>query len=238
MKSLKDLTVHKIVDEGKIGELSSTGAVLEHKKTGARMFLVSSDNEDKVFYVGFRTPPSDDTGVPYVLERSVLCDSNRFPVKGPFIGLVRDSLNTFLSAVIYPSEMAYPATSCNDRDFQNLVGTYMGAVLHPNIYSEKKIFMQEGWYYELESEDSPITHNGVVYNEVKSAFFSPESILGRYAQKVLFPDACYGSESSGNLKSMSDLAYEAFLDFRRAYYHPSNSFICFCGDTDMAEKLK
>lgn len=238
MKSLKDLTAYRIVDERKMEELNSIGTVLEHKKTGARVFLVSNDDENKVFYIGFRTPPSDDTGVPHILEHSVLCGSDKFPVKDPFVELVKGSLNTFLNAMTYPDKTVYPIASCNDKDFQNLMDVYMDAVLHPNIYNEKKIFMQEGWHYELESEDSPVIYNGVVYNEMKGAFSSPESVLDRYTQKMLFPDTCYGFESGGDPKSVPDLTYEAFLDFHRTYYHPSNSFIYLYGDMDMAEKLE
>ncbi len=238
MKNLKDLTAYRIVDERKMEELNSIGTVLEHKKTGARVFLVSNDDENKVFYIGFRTPPSDDTGVPHILEHSVLCGSDKFPVKDPFVELVKGSLNTFLNAMTYPDKTVYPIASCNDKDFQNLMDVYMDAVLHPNIYNEKKIFMQEGWHYELESEDSPVIYNGVVYNEMKGAFSSPESVLDRYTQKMLFPDTCYGFESGGDPKSVPDLTYEAFLDFHRTYYHPSNSFIYLYGDMDMAEKLE
>lgn len=238
MKSLKDLTAYRIVDERKMEELNSIGTVLEHKKTGARVFLVSNDDENKVFYIGFRTPPSDDTGVPHILEHSVLCGSDKFPVKDPFVELVKGSLNTFLNAMTYPDKTVYPIASCNDKDFQNLMDVYMDAVLHPNIYNEKKIFMQEGWHYELESEESPVIYNGVVYNEMKGAFSSPESVLDRYTQKMLFPDTCYGFESGGDPKSVPDLTYEAFLDFHRTYYHPSNSFIYLYGDMDMAEKLE
>ena len=238
MKNLTDLTTYSIVEERKIQELNSVGTVLEHKKTGARVFLVSNDDTNKVFYIGFRTPPSDDTGVPHILEHSVLCGSEKFPVKDPFVELVKGSLNTFLNAMTYPDKTVYPIASCNDKDFQNLMDVYMDAVLHPNIYHEEKIFMQEGWHYELESEDAPVIYNGVVYNEMKGAFSSPESVLDRYTQKMLFPDTCYGYESGGDPKSVPDLTYDAFLDFHRTYYHPSNSFIYLYGDMDMAEKLE
>lgn len=238
MKKLTELTAYKMIEERKIEELNSVGTVLEHKKTGARVFLVSNDDENKVFYIGFRTPPSDDTGVPHILEHSVLCGSDKFPVKDPFVELVKGSLNTFLNAMTYPDKTVYPIASCNEKDFQNLMDVYMDAVLHPNIYNEKKIFMQEGWHYELESEDAPIIYNGVVYNEMKGAFSSPESVLDRYTQKMLFPNTCYGFESGGDPKSVPDLTYEAFLDFHRTYYHPSNSFIYLYGDMDMAQKLE
>lgn len=237
MKSLKELTAYKIIDERQIEEMNSIGTVLEHVRTGARLFLISNEDVNKVFSVGFRTPPSDNTGVPHILEHSVLCGSEKFPIKDPFVELVKGSLNTFLNAMTYPDKTIYPVASCNDKDFQNLMDVYMDAVLHPNIYHEKKIFMQEGWHYELETEDSPLIYNGVVYNEMKGAFSSPESVLDRYTQKMLFPDTCYGYESGGDPKHVPELTYEAFLDFHRTYYHPSNSFIYLYGDMDMSEKL-
>lgn len=238
MKSLKDLKAYLVKEERRIEEMNATGIVLEHKKTGARLFLISNEDENKVFSIGFRTPPSDNTGVPHILEHSVLCGSRKFPVKDPFVELVKGSLNTFLNAMTYPDKTVYPIASCNDKDFQNLMDVYMDAVLHPNIYHEEKIFMQEGWHYELESADAPVIYNGVVYNEMKGAFSSPESVLDRYTQKILFPDTCYGFESGGDPKYIPDLTYEAFLDFHRTYYHPSNSYIYLYGNMDMAEKLE
>lgn len=238
MKQLKDLTAYTILDQREIEEIKAQGTVLEHKKTGARIFLISNDDVNKVFSIGFRTPPSDNTGVPHILEHSVLCGSEKFPAKDPFVELVKGSLNTFLNAMTYPDKTVYPVASCNDKDFQNLMDVYMDAVLHPNIYQEEKIFMQEGWHYELESEDSPVIYNGVVYNEMKGAFSSPESVLDRYTQKVLFPDTCYGYESGGDPKYIPDLTYEDFLNFHSTYYHPSNSYIYLYGDMDMAEKLE
>lgn len=238
MKQLKDLTAYAILDQREIEEIKAQGAVLEHKKTGARIFLISNDDVNKVFSIGFRTPPSDNTGVPHILEHSVLCGSEKFPAKDPFVELVKGSLNTFLNAMTYPDKTVYPVASCNDKDFQNLMDVYMDAVLHPNIYQEEKIFMQEGWHYELESEESPVIYNGVVYNEMKGAFSSPESVLDRYTQKVLFPDTCYGYESGGDPKYIPDLTYEDFLNFHSTYYHPSNSYIYLYGDMDMAEKLE
>lgn len=237
MKNVKELDAYSIIEERQILELHSTGTVLEHKKTGARLFLISNEDENKVFSIGFRTPPSDDTGVPHILEHSVLCGSEKFPAKDPFVELVKGSLNTFLNAMTYPDKTVYPVASCNDKDFQNLMDVYMDAVLHPNIYHEEKIFMQEGWHYELESEDAPLIYNGVVYNEMKGAFSSPESVLDRYTQKLLFPDTCYGNESGGDPKYVPELTYEAFLEFHKTYYHPSNSFIYLYGNMDMAEKL-
>ena len=233
----KDLTAYRVIREKEVKELNSQGMILEHKKTGARVFLLSNEDENKVFCIGFRTPPSDSTGVPHILEHSVLCGSEKFPVKDPFVELVKGSLNTFLNAMTYPDKTVYPVASCNDTDFQNLMDVYMDAVLHPNIYREEKIFRQEGWHYEMETKESPITLNGVVYNEMKGAFSSPEGVLERCIQNTLYPDTCYAHESGGAPEAIPDLTYEAFLDFHRKYYHPSNSFIYLYGNMDMAEKL-
>lgn len=238
MNGIKQLDAYKVMEEREIREMNSRGIVLEHKKTGAKLFLVSNDDDNKVFSIGFRTPPSDSTGVPHILEHSVLCGSDKFPVKDPFVELVKGSLNTFLNAMTYPDKTVYPLASCNEKDFQNLMDVYMDAVLHPNIYHEKKIFMQEGWHYELESEEGELTLNGVVYNEMKGAFSSPESVLDRYTRNVLFPSTCYGNESGGDPAFIPELTYEAFLDFHKTYYHPSNSYIYLYGNMNMEEKLK
>ena len=236
--TVKDLKSYQILNEKYVKELNSEGILLEHKKTGARVFLLSNDDENKVFCIGFRTPPSDSTGVPHIMEHSVLCGSAKFPVKDPFVELVKGSLNTFLNAMTYPDKMVYPVASCNDKDFQNLMDVYMDAVLHPNIYKEEKIFRQEGWHYEMESADSPITVNGVVYNEMKGAFSSPEGVLDRYTQNTLYPDTCYTHESGGAPEVIPELTYEDFLNFHRKFYHPSNSFIYLYGNMDMEEKLE
>lgn len=238
MKRLKEVTAYSVIDERRIDEINSQGTVLEHKKTGAKLFLLSNEDENKVFSIGFRTPPSDNTGVPHILEHSVLCGSKKFPAKDPFVELVKGSLNTFLNAMTYPDKTVYPVASCNEKDFQNLMDVYMDAVLNPNIYKEDKIFLQEGWHYELDSPEAPVTYNGVVYNEMKGAFSSPESVLDRYTQKVLFPDTCYGFESGGDPEFIPELTYEGFLDFHKTYYHPSNSYIYLYGDMDMTEKLE
>lgn len=235
--TVKDLKTYRIIKEEEIAELKSKGTILEHIKSGARVFLLSNDDDNKVFSIGFRTPPSDSTGVPHILEHSVLCGSDKFPVKDPFVELVKGSLNTFLNAMTYPDKTVYPVASCNEKDFQNLMDVYMDSVLHPNIYKEEKIFMQEGWHYELESEEGPVTLNGVVYNEMKGAFSSPESVLDRYTRNVLFPESCYHHESGGAPEAIPELTYEAFLAFHKKYYHPSNSYIYLYGDMDMAEKL-
>ncbi len=238
LEKLKSLKAYEVKEERKVKELDSDGVILEHKKTGARIFLLSNDDDNKVFCIGFRTPPADSTGVPHILEHSVLCGSRKFPVKDPFVELVKGSLNTFLNAMTYPDKTVYPVASCNEKDFQNLMDVYMDAVLNPNIYNEEKIFMQEGWHYELEAEDQPLNLNGVVYNEMKGVFSSPESVLDRYIQKLLYPDSCYTHESGGDPQYIPDLTYEDFLNFHSTYYHPSNSYIYLYGNMDMAEKLE
>ncbi|MCI8887109.1 MAG: insulinase family protein [Hungatella sp.] len=235
---VNDLKSYKVLKEKHVEELNSQAFLLEHLKSGARVFLLSNDDENKVFSIGFRTPPADNTGVAHILEHSVLCGSEKFPVKDPFVELVKGSLNTFLNAMTYPDKTVYPVASTNDKDFQNLMNVYLDAVLNPNIYKEPKIFMQEGWHYELESEEDKLKINGVVYNEMKGAFSSPESVLERYTQKMLFPDTSYGFESGGDPKDIPSLTYEGFLDFHRTYYHPSNSYIYLYGDMDMAQKLE
>lgn len=237
LENIKKLDAYRITDHKTIQEMQSEGIVLEHKKTKAKLFLLLNDDDNKVFCVGFRTPPADDTGLPHILEHSVLCGSDKFPLKDPFVELVKGSLNTFLNAMTYPDKTVYPVASCNEKDFQNLMDVYMDAVLHPNIYKEEKIFRQEGWHYELESEDAPLIYNGVVYNEMKGAYSSPESLLDNCTQKTLFSDNCYGKDSGGDPAFIPELTYETFLDFHRTYYHPSNSYIYLYGDMDMAEKL-
>ncbi len=237
LEAIKKLDAYRVVEHKIIEEMQSEGIVLEHKKTKARLFLVSNDDENKVFCIGFRTPPDNDCGLPHILEHSVLCGSDKFPLKDPFVELVKGSLNTFLNAMTYPDKTVYPVASCNDKDFHNLMDVYMDAVLHPNIYKEEKIFRQEGWHYELESKDAPLIYNGVVYNEMKGAYSSPESILDSVTQKTLFPDTCYGKDSGGDPVHIPELSYEKFRDFHRTYYHPSNSYIYLYGDMDMAEKL-
>ena len=229
---------YELVNKKFIPEMNSDCFVLRHKKTGARIFLVSNDDRNKVFTIAFRTPVSDSTGVPHILEHSVLCGSDRFPMKDPFIELEKSSLQTYLNAMTFSDKTIYPVASCNEKDFRNLMEVYMDAVLHPMIYHEEKIFRQEGWHYELESPEDPLTINGVVYNEMKGAFSSPDEILGRYCQASLFPDITYRNESGGDPADIPSLTYENFLNFHRTYYHPSNSYIYLYGDMDMEERLQ
>ena len=235
--SIFDLDAYEPVLEEDLSDLKSKGCLLRHKKSGARVLLMENDDENKVFSIGFRTPPSDSTGVPHIMEHSVLCGSRDFPVKDPFVELVKGSLNTFLNAMTYPDKTVYPVASCNDKDFQNLMHVYMDAVFYPNIYEHEEIFRQEGWSYKLDDADSKLEYNGVVYNEMKGAFSSPEGVLDRVILNSLFPDTSYANESGGDPDFIPELTYEQFLDFHRKYYHPSNSYIYLYGDMDMEEKL-
>lgn len=235
--TIEQLTAYELLQKETIPELNSTGYLLRHKKTQARVALLSNDDENKVFNIGFRTPPSDSTGVPHIMEHSVLCGSADFPVKDPFVELVKGSLNTFLNAMTYPDKTVYPVASCNDQDFKNLMHVYLDAVFYPNIYKEEKIFRQEGWHYELETEDGPLIYNGVVYNEMKGAFSSPEDMLDREIMTTLYPDTPYFYESGGDPKHIPELTYEDFIAFHQKYYHPSNCYIYLYGNMDMAERL-
>lgn len=236
--SIYDLTAYEVIRDRELSDLNSRGALLKHKKSGARVLLMNNDDENKVFAIGFRTPPSDSTGVPHIMEHSVLCGSREFPVKDPFVELVKGSLNTFLNAMTYPDKTVYPVASCNDKDFQNLMHVYMDAVFYPNIYQNDKTFRQEGWSYHLDDPDGELKLSGVVYNEMKGAFSSPEGVLDRVILNSLFPDTSYANESGGDPEVIPELTYEQFLDFHRKYYHPSNSYIYLYGDMDMEEKLR
>lgn len=220
-----------------IPDIHSTGYLLKHKKSGARVMVIENEDDNKVFNIAFRTPPADSTGVAHILEHSVLCGSEHFPLKDPFVELVKGSLNTFLNAMTYPDKTMYPVASCNDKDFKNLMHVYLDAVFFPNIYEKEEIFRQEGWHYEMEEIEGPITLNGVVYNEMKGAFSSPEDVLDREIFNSLFPDTPYGVESGGDPKYIPDLKYSQFLDFHSRYYHPSNSYIYLYGNMDAEERL-
>lgn len=219
-----------------IGAFQTGAKVLRHKKTGAKIALMDNTDENKVFYIGFRTPPKDSTGVAHILEHSVLCGSEKYPLKDPFVELVKGSLNTFLNAMTYGDKTVYPVASCNDKDFQNLMDVYLDAVFHPNIYRKKAIFLQEGWHFEKD-EEGRLSYNGVVYNEMKGAFSDADEVFLREIQNSLFPDTSYGVESGGDPVVIPELSYEDFLSFHQKFYHPSNSYIFLYGNMDMAEKL-
>ncbi len=236
-RQVESVSAYEVLERRRISDLNSEGYVLRHKKTGAAVTLLLNDDENKVFYIGFRTPPKDSTGVAHILEHSVLCGSKSFPVKDPFVELAKGSLNTFLNAMTYPDKTVYPVASCNDKDFKNLVHVYLDAVFYPNIYREEKIFRQEGWHYEMESLEDELTINGVVYNEMKGAFSSPDDVVEREIMNSLYPDITYGLESGGDPEVIPELTYEEFLAFHKKYYHPSNSFIYLYGNLDAAEYL-
>lgn len=235
--NLENCKAYELLEEKVLNDIKSTGFLLRHKKSGARIALISNEDENKVFYVGFRTPSLDSTGAAHILEHSVLCGSEKYPVKDPFIELEKSSLNTFLNAMTYPDKTIYPVASCNDKDFQNLMGVYLDAVFHPDIYNHKEIFCQEGWHYEMEDMDAPLTINGVVYNEMKGAFSSPDGVLEREILSSLYPDTSYAFESGGNPENIPELTYEQFLAFHQKYYHPCNSYLYLYGNMDMEEKL-
>lgn len=234
---IHNLKNYEIIKEEELKGIQAKGYLLSHKKTKAKVVVIENDDTNKVFHIGFRTPVSDSTGVPHILEHSVLCGSKHFPAKDPFVELVKGSLNTFLNAMTYPDKTVYPVASCNDKDFQNLMHVYLDAVFYPNIYQHEEIFRQEGWSYQLDAEDAKLSYNGVVYNEMKGAFSSPEGVLDRVVLNTLFPDTSYANESGGDPDVIPELTYEQFLNFHRNYYHPSNSYIYLYGDMDMEEKL-
>lgn len=227
----------KLLEEKHIDEINSTASLFEHEKSGAKLFYLQNEDDNKVFSISFRTPPEDSTGLPHILEHSVLCGSRKFPSKEPFVELIKGSLNTFLNAMTFSDKTMYPVASRNNKDFRNLMDVYLDAVLYPNIYKTPEILMQEGWHYELDNKDSELTYKGVVYNEMKGAFSSPESILMRKVQESLFPDTPYGCESGGDPEFIPDLTQEQFVSFHKEYYHPSNSYIFLYGDMDILEQL-
>ena len=228
---------YEVIFEKDVPDLASKAFLLKHKKTGARVFILDNDDDNKVFYIGFRTTPSDSTGVPHIMEHSVLCGSDKYPLKDPFVELAKGSLNTFLNAMTYPDKTVYPVASRNDKDFANLMSVYMDAVFHPSIYKHPEIMKQEGWNYKIENPEDPIEYNGVVYNEMKGVFSSPSGTMERAVLESLFPDTTYGVESGGDPEHIPDLTYEAFIDFHKTYYHPSNSFIYLYGSMDFEERL-
>lgn len=229
---------YKKLESRYIDEISSTVTIYEHLKSGARICTMENKDNNKVFSIGFRTPPIDSTGLTHILEHSVLCGSRKYPVKDPFVELMKSSLNTFLNAFTFPDKTMYPVASLNDKDFSNLIDIYLDAVFYPNIYKHPEIFMQEGWHYEIENPEGEISYNGVVYNEMKGAFSDSDEVLLRNIMESLFPDTAYGLESGGDPKYIPDLSYESFLNFHKKYYHPANSYIFIYGNCNMEEKLK
>lgn len=229
---------YTLQDHQMLPELSSEGYVWQHEKSGARVFYMKNPQDsNKVFCISFCTPPEDDCGIPHILEHSVLCGSDKFPLKDPFIQLAKGSLNTFLNAMTYPDKTMYPVASENDQDFLNLMDVYMNAVFFPNILKDRRILMQEGWHHEITDDLSSLSIKGVVYNEMKGAFSSPEEVLFREIKQKLYPDTPYTYESGGDPAAIPDLTYERFIDFYKKHYAASNSYIFIYGDGDMEEHL-
>jgi len=226
----------QLLKEQEIKELKTLAKVFRHSKTGAELLSLTTDDENKVFGITFRTPPSDSTGVAHILEHSVLCGSRKYPVKEPFVELLKGSLQTFLNAFTYPDKTCYPVASQNLQDFYNLIDVYVDAVFYPRI--TRSIFQQEGWHFELENADNPLSYKGVVFNEMKGAYSSPDNLLSEYSLQSLFPDNAYGFDSGGDPKQIPRLTYEQFHSFHKRYYHPSNARIYFYGDDDPDERLR
>ncbi len=220
-----------------LDDIHSTSYLFEHTQSGARLFYVDNKDDNKVFFISFKTPPSDDCGTPHILEHSVLCGSKKYRAKDPFNELAKGSLNTYLNALTYADKTMYPVASRNEKDFSNMIDVYLDAVFFPRIYEKKQIFMQEGWHYVLENETSDLSIKGVVYNEMKGALSDPESILNNAIFRSLFPTTTYGFESGGNPDSIPNLTYENFLEFHKKYYHPSNSYIYLYGNMDIEKQL-
>ena len=225
-----------LVREQTIPELNSTAKLYLHKRTGARLLSIINDDENKVFSINFRTPPRDSTGVPHILEHSVLAGSEKYPVKEPFVELLKGSLATFVNAMTFPDKTCYPVASQNIQDFYNLIDVYVDAVLHPLI--DEQTWMQEGWHYEINDPSEPLTYKGVVFNEMKGVYSSPDSLVGRYVRQSLFRKHTYGVDSGGDPSDIPDLTYEGFKGFWETYYHPSNSFIYFYGNDDPENRFK
>lgn len=225
------------IKEEYIEQIQSKVTLYSHNKTKAKICTFENDDRNKVFSIAFRTAPINSTGLTHILEHSVLCGSKKYPVKDPFVELVKSSLNTFLNAFTFPDKTMYPCASQNDKDFKNLMSVYMDAVFYPQIYNHEEIFLQEGWRYDIKDKDDDIKINGVVYNEMKGAFSDPEQILLRNIMHSLYPDTPYGFESGGDPKYIPELSYEQFLKFHSEFYHPSNSYILLYGDCDMEERL-
>ena len=227
----------RLLRSERIAEAEGTAYTFVHEKTGAQLFFLETADDNKVFSISFRTPPVDDTGVAHIVEHSVLCGSRKYPLKEPFVELVKGSLNTFLNAMTFPDKTMYPVASRNDRDFQNLMDVYLDAVFYPAMRENPQVLMQEGWHYELENADAPLTYSGVVYNEMKGALSAPDDLLGSRIMAALYPNTTYGYESGGDPEAIPALTQEQFLAFHARYYHPSNSYIYLYGNLDIEEKL-
>ena len=226
----------ELIKEQDVAEINTRAKLYRHVKTGAEFLSLENDDENKVFGIVFRTPPPDSTGLPHIMEHAVLCGSRKYPVKEPFVELLKGSLNTFLNAMTSPDKTSYPVASQNVQDLYNLVDVYLDAVFYPRIVPQ--VLQQEGWHYELEKAGEPMAFKGVVYNEMKGAYSSPDSLLYRHSMRSIFPDTAYGLDSGGDPVEIPNLTYEQFRAFHDTYYHPSNARIVFYGDDDPAERLR
>ncbi|MCC6957564.1 MAG: insulinase family protein, partial [Anaerolineales bacterium] len=220
----------ELVNEREIPELNSRARLFRHLNTGAQLLSLENQDENKVFGITFRTPPADSTGIAHIMEHSVLCGSQKYPLKEPFVELLKGSLKTFLNAFTYPDKTCYPVASQNVKDFYNLIDVYIDAVFHPLI--PPTTLQQEGWHYELEQAGQPLVNKGVVFNEMKGAYSNPDDVLQDQARMSLFPDTPYGVDAGGDPRHIPDLTYAQFKGFHDRYYHPSNSLIYFYGDDD------
>lgn len=228
----------KLLRQETVTEVASEAFIFQHEKSGAKLLYLKNDDENKVFSACFRTPPTDDTGVPHIIEHSTLCGSRKFPLKEPFVELVKGSMNTFLNAMTYPDKTMYPIASLNDKDFHNLMDVYLDAVFYPSIYTKPEILLQEGWHYEISSPDAPLTYSGVVFNEMKGALSDPDDQLENECLSAVFPDSVYSNESGGNPEFIPDLTYEQFIDFHKKYYSPANCYLYLYGKMNVEEQLQ
>lgn len=238
MKNTKSLHGFKLIHEEYLKDIDSTAKIFLHEKSHARLLSLENDDDNKSFGIGFRTPPKNSTGVAHILEHTVLNGSRKFKTREPFMDLLKGSLQTFLNAMTFSDKTIYPIASRNLKDFHNLMDVYLDAVFFPKIYDTKEIFLQEGWHYEIFEKDEDIRYKGVVYNEMRGAYSSPNSVMYHEFAKGLFPDTIYGNESGGEPYTIPELSYEEFLDFHRKFYHPSNSYIYLYGNIDLEKELE
>lgn len=229
---------YTLISSKPIPDLAAAGSLWRHDRTGAQVFCVECPDNNKVFSIGFNTPPDNDCGIPHIIEHSVLCGSDRFPLKDPFIELAKSSLNTFLNAMTFPDHTLYPVASCNEKDLQNLMDVYLDAVFCPKLRTDRRVFMQEGWHEQMNDPTDALDHVGVVYNEMKGAYGSPETLLAYAANRDLFAGTPYQYESGGHPNAICDLTYEQYLAFYNRYYHPSNAYVLLYGDMAMEGYLE
>ncbi len=232
------MTTHgfELLKEQAIPELNTTARLYRDVRTGAQLLSMENSDENKVFGATFLTPPRASNGIAHILEHAVLCGSRKYPVKEPFVELIKGSLHTFLNAMTFADKTCYPCASQNLQDFYNLVDVYLDAVFYPRL--TRQTLQQEGWHYEVEAPDQPIVFKGVVFNEMKGNYSSPDSLIREYSQQSLFPDSIYGLDSGGDPKAIPDLTYEQFKAFHETYYHPANALFWFYGDDNPEERLR